>query len=89
MPTTTVRIDEQTHEKLRTLSCEMSASMQYVLAEAIEAFRRERFLEEANREYARLRADPVVWQELLDERAEWDCTLTDGLEDDVYPLDDD
>ncbi len=82
MATTTVRIDEQTREKLRALACEMDVSMQDVLAKAVEAYRRQRFLEDANADYERLRADPAAWAEELAERKLWDATLLDGLEDD-------
>jgi predicted transcriptional regulator len=86
MPTTTVRVDEQTHLKLRELSCEMNVPMQDVLANAVEAFRRQHFLEMANIEYAALRADPKAWAEELEERRLWDASLLDDLEDDPYPV---
>jgi hypothetical protein len=87
MATTTVRIDETTHAILRELARDMNVSMREVLAQAVEAFRRTRFLDEANAAYARLRADPQAWAEELEERRLWDNTLMDGLEDDPYPLD--
>jgi hypothetical protein len=40
---------------------------------------RRRLLEEANRDYATLRADPAAWQGALAERELWDATLQDGL----------
>jgi len=47
---------------------------------------RKKFLEGCNADYARLRTDPQAWQEELEERALWDCTLMDGLKDDPpYP----
>lgn len=46
-----------------------------------EEERRRRFLEAANEEFARLRADPVAWAQELAERQEWDTTLLDGLKD--------
>ena len=39
-------------------------------------------LEDANRQYAALRMDPVAWQKLLDERAAMEGTLPDGLSPD-------
>lgn len=86
--TTTIRIDERTREKVRILACEMGVSMQEVVAQAVEAYRRQQFLKAANEAYAALRADPEAWKELLAERAEWDATLMDDLEDDAYPLED-
>jgi hypothetical protein len=56
--------------------------MQAVLEDAVEAYRRECFLAEANEAYAVLRRDPTKWQGELDERAAWDAALSDGLEGD-------
>ena len=54
--------------------------MQTLVERAIENYRRERFLEVANRTYAALKADPEAWKEELVERAQWDNSLTDGDE---------
>ncbi len=78
----TIRVTDETHEALRKLAQEMDEPMEDVLAKAVEAYRRARVLELTNQAYASLKADPQAWQELLDERAEWDVTLSDGLEDD-------
>ena len=56
--------------------------MQAILDEAIERYEREKFLDEANAAFARLKSDPKAWKEELAERAIWDQTLSDGLEDD-------
>lgn len=89
MATTTVRIDAATHEKLRSLACEMDASMQEVLAKAVEAYQRTWLLQELNDYYEKLRADPVAWAEELAQRQLWDTALMDGLHDDPYPLEPD
>ncbi|MGI8549359.1 MAG: toxin-antitoxin system protein [Dehalococcoidia bacterium] len=80
--TTTVRIDEQTYKNLRALASAIGAPMQNVLAQAVEAYRRKWFLQAANDDYARLRADATAWADELDERRLWDATLLDGLEGD-------
>ena len=54
--------------------------MQTVLDDAIERYRRDKFLDEVNAAYARLRADPEAWKEELDERLVVEGTLMDGLE---------
>ena len=54
--------------------------MQTILDEAIDQYSRDKFLDEVNAAYARLRADPKAWKEELAERKEWDGTLMDGLE---------
>ncbi|MGH2351621.1 MAG: toxin-antitoxin system protein [Chloroflexota bacterium] len=77
----------ETHEKLRSLADEDSLSIQEVLDRAVEWYRRHVFLEKANEEYARLRADPQAWEEELAERRLLEGTLMDGLEDEPpYPL---
>jgi hypothetical protein len=50
--------------------------------EAIERYRRETFLDQANAAYARLRKDAKAWSQELAERAEWNATLLDGLSED-------
>lgn len=50
-----------------------------LLDEAVEVLRRQRFLEQVNAAYARLRDDPDAWEEVAAERREWDATLADGL----------
>ena len=53
--------------------------MQDVLEEAIAFYQREKFLEEANVAYARLREDPEAWDRELAERRISEATLMDGL----------
>ena len=80
-PEKMVRVSDQTHGTLRELAEETGEPMQDLIATAVEAMRRRRILEMTNAAYAAMRADPERWQEELDERSEWDATLTDGLED--------
>jgi hypothetical protein len=54
--------------------------MPEILAEAIDVLYRKRFLDECNRAYARIKADPNAWKSEQDERRIWDATLADGLE---------
>ena len=54
--------------------------MQQVVATAVEEYRRKVFWEKTNAGYAALRSDPKAWQEELEERAAWDASLSDGLE---------
>jgi hypothetical protein len=76
-----VRIQPDTYAKLRSLAKDAGVTMPEVLAEAVNELFRKRFIEECNAAYARLRADPKAWKEELEERALWDRTLADGLED--------
>ena len=54
--------------------------MQAILDLAVEEYRRQRFLEEANEAYAALRRNHKAWKAELSERKEWDATLADGQE---------
>ena len=78
----TVRINPQSHRKLKSLAAEMGESMPIVLEHAIEALRRQRFLEQAADDFARLRQDKKAWAAELAERKIWDNTLNDGLKKD-------
>jgi len=54
--------------------------MQAPLEKAVEAYRRQRFLEESNRAFEALRANPETWKAEQAECEAWDMTLADGLE---------
>jgi hypothetical protein len=75
----TVRISDSARGTLRGLARAEGKSMLALLDEAVEALRRQRFLEEVNAAYAALRADPRAWADLEVERREWDAALSDGL----------
>jgi predicted transcriptional regulator len=81
MASVTVRINVSTRDKVREISEREQQPMHEVIEKAIEEYRRRRFLEEVNAAYAALKADPEAWREELEERAAWDATLADGLED--------
>ena len=75
----TVRINPESHRKLKALSEELGESMPTVLEQAIESLRRERFLEHAAQAYGALRGDKKAWAAEQAERKAWDVTLKDGL----------
>lgn len=77
--TTTIRVSVRTRDELYALARQAGVSMQQALEQAIEVYRRQRLLAEANAGYAMLRANPAAWREVLEERAAWDATLADGL----------
>jgi hypothetical protein len=81
MASETVRIKPETHVKLKQLAEASGQSMPDVLDEAVETLRRQRLLEETNQAYAALRADSKAWQRELSERAVWDASLADDLQD--------
>ncbi|MCP4662143.1 MAG: toxin-antitoxin system protein [bacterium] len=80
MPTM-VRISERSNAVIEELANVDGLSAQHVLDEAVEVYRRQRFLDDANRAFAALRNDPSAWAEEQEERAAWDATLLDGLDD--------
>jgi predicted transcriptional regulator len=78
MSSLTVRLDKDSHRTLGDLARNTGKTMQDVLAEAIEQYRRAQFLESANRAYAALRKRPKDWEHELQERRAWDRSLMDG-----------
>jgi predicted transcriptional regulator len=81
MASETVRITPTAHRTLKDLADQTGEPMTVVLEKALEAYRRRKFLEDCNRAYAELKADPKAWAEELKERETWDAALADGLED--------
>jgi hypothetical protein len=75
----TIRISDSARGTLRELARSEGKSMLALLDEAVEALRRQRFLEQVNAAYAALRDDPRTWKEVEAERREWEVTLADGL----------
>ena len=63
-----VRVTKQTHQQLTTLAKENGLSMQTILYRAVEAYRRQSFLEALNADFATLRAKPEEWAEEQEER---------------------
>jgi len=81
MPGGTVRIRKETQTILREIAVSEGKPMQTILDLALEEYRRQRFLKEANAAYAALRNNPEAWKAELAERKEWDATMADGQEE--------
>jgi hypothetical protein len=81
MTTTTIRVSLRTRDLLQELAQTAGSSMQAVLEQALEQYRRQQLLEETNAAYATLRAAPEAWADLEQERLAWEQTLSDGLEE--------
>jgi len=75
----TARISPPAHQLLRQLAREAGLPMQVVIENALELYRRQRFLEATNRAFQALRADTEAWRAEEEERAAWDTALADGL----------
>jgi hypothetical protein len=82
MAGTTVKIDAETYARLKETVAETGKPMIEVLAKAVEAYRRQRFLEGLNADFAALRSDRRAWAEEQAERAAWDATMADDLQGD-------
>lgn len=78
MAAATVRISAAAHQALAALAEDEKVPMQTVLDRAIEHYRRNRFLDAVNAQFAALRTDTPKWKAELAERAEWSGTLNDG-----------
>jgi predicted transcriptional regulator len=80
MPSATVRISPKGHLMLSRLASESGKSMSEVLEKALEAFRRQRFLEQAAAAYENLDADGSGATGYRKELESMEGTLGDGLE---------
>jgi len=80
MATTTIRISQETRSTLRQLAEESGLSIQTVVDQAINVYRREQFFASLDAAYDRLWNDPVARAEELAERALLEGTLADGRE---------
>lgn len=75
-----VRVSENTHELLRSLSSTEGRSMQDIIDKAIDDYRRKSFLEGLSDDFRMLRADAEAWNEHEKESVLWSAVLLDGLE---------
>lgn len=81
MSSSMVRINDTSKIILKELSSKTGKTMQSILEEAVEKYRRWYLLEQHNQAYANLQEDKKAWKEELEEREVWDQTLRDDLEE--------
>ena len=81
---TTIRVPESAASGLQSIAQERGVSVGAVVQELYQEYLDRRMLEETNRAYAALRADPQAWVEEQAFRTELENTLMDGLADDPY-----
>ena len=74
-----LRVSVRCRDTLRELAAQTGESMQSMADEAVELYRRRRFLEEVNAAYMPLRQNAETWRAVEQERSEWDDALGDGL----------
>jgi hypothetical protein len=74
-----VPLSEASHQTLTQLAEDQGASVQSILEQAIEDYRRKLFLMEANSAYQALRGDSQTWEDEQEERRLWESAMGDGL----------
>jgi predicted transcriptional regulator len=82
----TMRVNDDTRNVVDVLAKQLGISLQTVVAQAVEAYRRQLIIEDANAAYARLRADSAAAALFDQEHALFETALGDGLADDRYPV---
>lgn len=73
-------ISAKTRQMLVELAAHTGKSVQEILDQAVEDYRRKLFLDAVNAGYAALRADPQAWAEVEAERQSMAGSLMDGLD---------
>ena len=77
---TTIRVSEQTRDRLAALADSTKRPMTRVLDDAVDALERRLFFDRLNRRYQELRDDPEVWAEIEAERRVEEETAGDASE---------
>ena len=75
---TTIRISEQTRDRVAAIAARTARPMTAVLDDALDALERQTFFTEFNDGWRRLRADEQAWSEVEAEREHEDRVLADG-----------
>jgi hypothetical protein len=75
-----VKLKPETHAKLQEWSREEHRPMGEIVTDLVERYEEERFWTRVRGQLAALKADPVAWQDYLDELALFDQMAGDGLE---------
>jgi hypothetical protein len=73
-------MSETTHHTLLNLANSSGDTIQEILDKAIENYRRNLFLVQANESFLTLRNNETFWQEEIVERKAWEQTLADGID---------
>lgn len=79
MQAATIPIGPATRQTLEQLAVRTHSSLQSVLDAAVEAYRRQVFLEQTNQALADLRKDDRAWSEYRQEIRQWETAGEDGL----------
>ena len=77
---TTLRVTEDTRDRIAAIAGETGEQMQTVVERAIDAYEREIFWRRFREGYERLADDPEAWAEIQAERDFESASLRDGLD---------
>lgn len=77
-----MRISSETHSRLKAMALASGETIGEILAKAVDAYRREMLLNDANRAFAKLKEREELWKDEQKEREEWETALADGLKKD-------
>jgi hypothetical protein len=80
MSTTTIRVSTATRDTLRDMAQNAGLSMQQLLEQALEVYRRQQLLQAANIAYENLSVDSEAWHDFQQSQKDWEATLADGLD---------
>jgi hypothetical protein len=74
-------VSTETRDRLKRLADADHTTMDAALAMVLDTVEEARFWQGVQEDYARLQADPEQWSDYVDELAEWDRTVGDGVDD--------
>lgn len=78
--TTTVRISDETHQRLVTLAASTGRRLHTIVEEAVAAYETNAFWSSFNNGYDSLAGDSPQWEEIMAERAGEASALVDDLD---------
>lgn len=78
---TTIKVSSETRDRLKKLADADQTTMDAELAMVLDQVEEARFWQGVKDDYARLQDDPEQWSGYVNELAEWDRTVSDGLDD--------
>jgi hypothetical protein len=77
---TTIKVSAETRNRLKRLADADQSTMEAALAKVLDQAEEARFWQGVKDDYARLQDDPEQWSDYVNELAEWDQTVGDGLD---------
>ena len=81
MTTIGIKISSEAYRILKSIADSRGISLIEAIDEMTKSWDKQHFFDQFNTAYAALKEDPDTWRELQEERAVWDITLADNLED--------